>query len=240
MWTRGEARTRLLVCFSMAVCTGCQPTERNFVGESTNGALTSLVRIGASELRIEWTFRNPRDAPVLIATAFADEDLNPTTCINLHYWVDGTLTLALFDPSPTSARLHLFHPDEPHAHDPCKFLLFEVVPAQGTLTWTTTVALPVHVGHFGAAIEPVAGLRMGVVLPRFSALSLHTTLLQSREANQSVFDSVQILERRGNRLWVKPAWECAQHVVESKVSASMLRCDFEEPWPNVACSSALN
>lgn len=240
MQVPGKVPNRVLVCFSIAVATCCQAVERTFVGESTNGALATVVRVTAGELKIEWTFRNPRDVPVLISTTLADEDLNATSCVDSRYWVDGVLTLALSATSSSSVRLHLLFPDEPYDHDPCKFLLFELVPPRGVLTWTTTVALPVHIGRYGAAIEPVAGLRMGAVLPRFSALELHTTLLVAREANRSVLDPVEILERRGNLLWVKRGWECEKHAIESNVTATMLSCEFEEPWPNVACSAVLN
>lgn len=231
---------RILVWFSIVVTAGCQAVERTFVGESTKGDLTAVARVSTSALKIEWTFRNPRDVPVLIATTFADEDLNPTSCVDLRYWKDGVLTLALFDPSPSSVRLHLLFPDVPREHEPCRFLLFELVPPRGTLTWTTTVALPVHIGRYGAAIEPVPGLRMGAVIPQFTALALHTTLLQSRESNLSVLDTVEILERRDSLLWVKRAWECDVKVVETKIAISALKCEFEEPWPSVVCSAELN
>lgn len=228
----------LIALWSVCVAASCNygPQPRIETLSSSGGDLEVSVESGPNELSISWSYSNAGSRTVLIATTYLNAELRATPSMNATLFPDGSLYIGLTERLPIAIKMAQTEPQWEAGVGGRKYLAFEPVLPNGTLRWTNTLPMPLHLGPYQDAVEPVEGLRMGAVLPDLTSVTLETSVLEAPVGMVDVDGSVLEVEGRiGNVGFPSGGFGLRPRALRVQLRPEALECKFENPWPSVVC-----
>jgi hypothetical protein len=219
----------------LALAMACGERPPGIVAEGIGTTLRVEASVTRSSLKARWCYTNEQRGSALVATRFLGSDLSPVTGLEGELETDGTLLLALGGPrlSPVEVDPKVdvaVDPEGTRSHNG-----FERVGAHQSTCWETLLALPLHLGRWGDALEPARGLRIGATLPATRAVAFETVVVEPTLGADRACEASDSWNRGGRLVLDEPPPACVCRTIRARAPASLLTCTFEESFPNVWC-----